>query len=322
MSRFNRIRIRLSLFRPLLGLRALLHAPRLLRNRSLYKRYEVKRSVFRTVAARDVSERAAEVGEVPWLDRPGAAEALAGDPGPERFPEPIRESIQAWPENGYAVLEGFFEPELIDRINIEIEERMASGKLGFSRGSDRVRNVFKHCPSAAEAVSRPDLRAILSYLLGREVGIWQSISFFRGSRQGAHSDAFHMTTAPQGNLIVIWVALEDITPDCGPVFYLPGSHRMQQIVTEDLDLEQGSRFFVPDKSKAYYQRIKRQVTESGVQPQRFLANKGDVLIWHSNLLHGGGPITNPEATRRSLVAHYYGEGALRWHEITERASLV
>jgi ectoine hydroxylase-related dioxygenase (phytanoyl-CoA dioxygenase family) len=134
-----------------------------------------------------------------------------------------------------------------------------------------------------------------------------------------------MTTAPQGNLIVIWIALEDISPDCGPVFYLPGTHKMQQIVTEDLALQNGSngsKLFVADKTSAYYERIKQQVKESGVQPVRFLPNKGDVLIWHSNLLHGGGPITNPASTRRSLVAHYYGKGTLRWHEVAEHPSLV
>ena len=322
MTRLNKIRVALARFRPLLVLRALLHAPRLLGNRELYRRYSVDRNVFRTLASRDLGADAADQRELPWLDRPDAAEALAADAGLARFPEPIQDSIRAWPENGYAVLESFFDPALIDRINAEIAEQMEGGKLGFNRGGERIRNVFKRCPSAAEAVLNPQLTDVLSYVLGREVGIWQSISFFRGSRQGAHSDAFHMTTAPQGNLIVIWIALEDITPDCGPVFYLPGTHKMEQIITEDLALQNGSKLFVPDKTSAYYERIKQQVKDSGVQPVRFLPNKGDVLIWHSNLLHGGGPITNPESTRRSLVAHYYGKGTLRWHEVAEHPSLV
>ena len=35
-----------------------------------------------------------------------------------------------------------------------------------------------------------------------------------------------MTTEPLGYLIAIWVALEDVTPDSGPVYYYPGSHRI------------------------------------------------------------------------------------------------
>ena len=322
MNRLTRLRTKLARLRPLLFIRHLMHAPRLLRNRSLYKRYGVGKPVFSTIAARDVTQRVQADDELPWLDRPDAASALAADPGLERFPEPIRESIRSWPEEGYAVLESFFAPELIDQINVEIAEQLEHGKLGFNLGGDRVRNVFKRCPSAGQALTDPQLTDVLSYLLGRDVGIWQSISFFRGSRQGAHSDAFHMTTAPPGNLIVIWIALEDVSADSGPVFYVPGTHKLKEIVTEDLALTNGSKLFVSDKTQPYYERIKQQVRESGRQPVRFLAKKGDVLIWHSNLLHGGGPITNPESTRRSLVAHYYGKDTLRWHEVSEHPSFI
>ena len=50
--------------------------------------------------------------------------------------------------------------------------------------------------------------------------------------------------------------------------------------------------------------------------------KGDVLVWHHNLLHGGSAIEREGATRRSMVAHYFGEGALCYHEITERPALI
>lgn len=322
MSRLVRIKVALGRLRPLLVLRSLAHAKRMLRNRTLYRRHGIDRSVFRTLASRDIPKDGHDQSELPWLDRPGAQAAVADAEGLERFPEPIREAARRWPEQGYAVLEGFFEAEHIDRINDEIETLLSKGKVRFNRGSGRVRNVFKRSPSAAEALNDPRLTDLLSFLLGTEVGIWQSISFFRGSQQGAHSDAFHMTTEPPGYLIVIWVALEDIEPSSGPVFYLPGTHRLPQIATGDLELANGSQLFVPDKAAGYYERVKQEVRSSGVQPVRFLPHKGDVLIWHSNLLHGGGPISDPESTRRSLVAHYYGEGALRFHEIAEHPSLV
>jgi hypothetical protein len=39
----------------------------------------------------------------------------------------------------------------------------------------------------------------------------------------------------------------------------------------------------------------------------FLGKKGDVLIWHADLAHGGAPITKPGRSRRSLVAHFCAE---------------
>ena len=50
--------------------------------------------------------------------------------------------------------------------------------------------------------------------------------------------------------------------------------------------------------------------------------KGDVLVWHANLIHGGEPQTNPESTRKSMVFHYYAQDAICYHEITQRPSLM
>ena len=39
----------------------------------------------------------------------------------------------------------------------------------------------------------------------------------------------------------------------------------------------------------------------------FLARKGDVFIWHSDLVHGGSEILDPTKGRKSLVCHYSTE---------------
>lgn len=320
--RFNRARIKLSRLRALFVLRALMHPRRMLRNRPLYRRFGIRRSVFRTISHRQIPADASGPEELPWLDRPGAEEALASDPRLEQLPEPLRATVARWPRDGFLVLESFFEEDLVDRINAELDALVAGGKLRFNRGSRRVRNAYERSPAVARAVGDRRLRELLGFLLGREVGVWQSISFFEGSQQGAHSDAFHMTTEPQGYLIAIWVALEDIEPGCGPVFYLPGSHRLPQITTEDLALAEGSKLFVADKARPYYERVRQEIRDAGIEPVQFLPRKGDVLVWHSNLLHGGGPIADPDSSRRSLVVHFYGRGALRYHDVTERSSLV
>ena len=58
------------------------------------------------------------------------------------------------------------------------------------------------------------------------------------------------------------------------------------------------------------------------QPVPFLAKKGDVLIWHANLVHGGMPIEDKNTTRKSMVIHYYADDVIKYHEITERPSLM
>jgi hypothetical protein len=38
---------------------------------------------------------------------------------------------------------------------------------------------------------------------------------------------------------------------------------------------------------------------------RFLAKRGEVLIWHANLLHGGEPVQARTCRRWSQVIHYF-----------------
>ena len=48
----------------------------------------------------------------------------------------------------------------------------------------------------------------------------------------------------------------------------------------------------------------RMCEERGLETKTFMAKKGDVLIWHADLMHGGAPIQDLERTRKSLVAHF------------------
>jgi hypothetical protein len=58
---------------------------------------------------------------------------------------------------------------------------------------------------------------------------------------------------------------------------------------------------------AYAGALDKLCRENGCEPEAFEAEVGDVLFWHGDLVHAGGPITSqdPEPpTRKSLVCHY------------------
>lgn len=44
--------------------------------------------------------------------------------------------------------------------------------------------------------------------------------------------------------------------------------------------------------------------ERSPERRAFALYKGDLLIWHSALVHGGMPRNDPALTRRSIVSHY------------------
>jgi molybdopterin converting factor small subunit/ectoine hydroxylase-related dioxygenase (phytanoyl-CoA dioxygenase family) len=294
----------------------LLHYRSLRRNAGHYKELEIEKPLVGSVAHRDIGRHSEEV---PWLDRPDAAAQLAASREAESFPAQIRAKLAGWIEDGYMVLEGHLSPAEVEEINADLEHQFEQGRIKYHPLGKRVVNAFEHSEPVRRAVTDPELLRLLSFILGREVNLFQTIDFFVGSEQAAHSDSFHMTTEPIGYLIAIWVALEDVDPESGPVFYYPGSHKLPYVMTEDLgeggDLGGG-------KEARYAERIRSLIADRNLEPVEFTAKAGDVLIWHANLLHGGRAIAREGATRKSLVAHYFGSGVLCYHEVTERPAIV
>ena len=285
-------------------------------NSEHYKRLGIKKSVVAPITHRDIGEGS---GERAWLDRPDAREALEASPEFASFDAATQEKLRGWIDDGFVVLDGHLSGEQVDEVNAEIQRLFDEGVVRYHPLSPRVMNAFEHSSRIGEIVEDTELLRILSFLMGREAALFQTINFFLGSQQSAHSDSFHMTTEPPGYLAAIWVALEDVEPGAGPLFYYPGSHRLPYVMTEDLGERRPGE---EDKEDSYHRRIGEVIAESGIEPVEFYANKGDLFIWHANLLHGGRPVEREGATRKSLVAHYFGTGVLCYHESSERPALV
>ena len=49
--------------------------------------------------------------------------------------------------------------------------------------------------------------------------------------------------------------------------------------------------------------LKERAEKRGIAKKTFAAKKGDVLIWHADLVHGGNPVSHI-TTRKSVVTHY------------------
>jgi hypothetical protein len=307
--------------RPIAAARTLSKPSELRRTSQSLRELGLRRPPFAGIRHAEVGGRG---GRGPWLDATTDPEAIRAAPGFEQLPEAAKRGVADWPERGYLVLDRFYDEARVDAVNADIDRLLGAGDLHYHYRSPRVMNSWRKSPAVADLVADPRLVEILSFLFGRPASLFQTISFIKGSQQSIHSDAFHMMTEPPGYLIGVWVALEDVDESSGPVVYLPGSHRLPYVMSEDLDLSDagGGPLTVPDKGPAYVRKMASVVRDSPSDPVPFTARKGDVLLWHHNLLHGGSPITREGATRKSLVAHFFGEGALCYHEVTERAALM
>jgi ectoine hydroxylase-related dioxygenase (phytanoyl-CoA dioxygenase family) len=121
-----------------------------------------------------------------------------------------------------------------------------------------------------------------------------------GTQQPLHIDTLYMTPVTDYNLVATWVALEDCHPDAGPLGYVPGSHKIPIY-----RFSTGSTHVVDEEFPQWQEYIRKNVSEYNLKEEIFLPKKGDVFIWHAQLLHGGSPTSNPRLTRKSLVSHYF-----------------
>ena len=147
---------------------------------------------------------------------------------------------------------------------------------------------------------------LLGKLYGRRAFPFQTLNFPVGTQQHYHSDSIHFSSIPERFMCGVWVALEDIHPDAGPLTYYPGSHKWPVLYNELIGKMIGGEtdFVAQDPYKRAWQAM---VEASGVQPETFCARKGQALIWAANLLHGGSRQKDPSRTRWSQVTHYYFE---------------
>ena len=104
-------------------------------------------------------------------------------------------------------------------------------------------------------------------------------------------------------LIGVWLACEDIHPDSGPLVYYPGSHKEPLYPKFDNYPQTNLRTCAPSETTAYYDWLKKR--SKNYKKDQFIARKGDILLWHGQLIHGGDAVVNPSLTHmESYVCHY------------------
>ena len=133
---------------------------------------------------------------------------------------------------------------------------------------------------------------------------WQTMNFKYGTEQPAHSDTIHFNTVPAGRMCGVWVALEDVKEDQGPLFYYPGSHRLPEYVMSDVGAAPPP-IEARKPCEAYEAYMESVIARENFEAEVFTCSKGQVFIWASNFLHGGSKVTREGATRYSQVTHYY-----------------
>ncbi len=265
-------------------------------------------------------------GPYPWLDLPDALERIEEKVSNGRLTAYEADQCRYWVEHGYIILPGLINPETLDRVWAVYEAALASGKIEVPQEPIADNDTFPgRCldphlkiDSFCEILRHEGMLHWMRLLMDREPKPFQTIAGHKGSQQGAHSDSIHMTTYPLGYLTAAWVAFEDIHPDSGPLVYYPGSHRLPYLFSDDVGISEQDfreRGYAPYFER-YEPRINELVVENHIDPVYFHAKKGDVLIWHANLIHGGSRRRDIQRSRRAVVCHYFVEGTFAYHDLS------
>jgi ectoine hydroxylase len=289
----------------------------LLHNKAAYKKYNIHKPLVASISSKDFPDKESQA----WLDKGNSKNLVADKEKFNSFSADIQQQLLSWSDSGYIILDQFFDDETSASVNKEIEKLVAKKKLHFTHDNklmfaNRISSLIK------KITHEKRLTTILDFILDSQVVPFQTINFLKGSNQRAHSDSIHMTTYPLGYLIAVWIALEDTNRENGPLFYYPGSHRLPFLLNNDFNegetvLTLGKKDY-PD----YEDAIEKLITKNNFEKKIFLAKKGDVFIWHANLVHGGSPVSDHQLTRKSMVIHYYANDVIKYHEISERPSLM
>lgn len=305
-------------FRPTYNIYNLFHPQKLQHVKEAYRRLGLKKAYYSTIRRSDFAHLPEEK---PWLDKLDSQKELQKQTFFKTLKPAHQQSLQGWSKNGYAILEGFFSEKEIEAINLAVEDKVASKDANW-KWYNKIFNAYKESKTLNGVVRHLQLTKILSMLLGKSVFPFQSLNFIQGSEQATHSDSIHMTTFPLGYMTAVWIALEDVKEGSGLLHYYPGSHHLPYVLYDDF-LHGGNDLFLGAAPyKAYEEKIAQVVDSHDFEKKNFLPKKGDLLIWHANLLHGGDPITLPNATRKSMVVHYFTEEVVCYHSINQRPALI
>jgi len=279
--------------------------------------------------------------ELPWYDRTNALEILANRRKDERLSDCDYKLLHDWATEGYCVVSDVIPENLLDSM-VDDFERLWTAEEPFDGlpffhlplGPDgslatlthaellavdlnrrlwardnsnwRINHFDAYSIAAKSIFENQELIRLTSLIFNCPSIPDSTLSFMYGSAQDAHQDTAVFHVFPPNYIVGAWIACEDISADSGPLMFYPKSHRESLFKRFDNYPQTNLRTANSKVFKAYSDHVKELTGK--YQRELFVARKGDVLLWHGMLLHGGAEINNPKLTRKSYVIHYMPAG--------------
>lgn len=210
-----------------------------------------------------------------------------------------------FPDDGFIHLRGAVDRSMCQNIieqheAFELKMREKGCNISDSDGRNyRLVNFHLICKALLTCGLNVNAHRIAAKFFGHEPLIHTSLYFKHGSQQRPHIDTPFFWTQPMNLFCGVWVALEDVRPDAGPLVYYPGSHKL---FCDPIVLERYYKLARNDLQEMF--RLMELDVRSMIKPAYANIDAGDIFIWHPGLMHGGSPASSLTRTRHSVVFHF------------------
>jgi len=157
----------------------------------------------------------------------------------------------------------------------------------------------------------PPLMNLMESLIGEEMGLHLNLTGWVSTERNWHQDDYLNPPYINSWYAAVWIALDDIHEDSGPFEFVPGSHRWPLMRSHKVRMfltpEERDHDNWPGLAERFVNDVaEEEIVKRGLKTKKFLAKKGDLLIWHGRLMHRGSYPNIPGMERKTLISHYSG----------------
>ncbi|SDD37811.1 Phytanoyl-CoA dioxygenase (PhyH) [Paenibacillus sp. UNCCL117] len=213
---------------------------------------------------------------------------------------------------GYLIMKGLYSPnelEEIERTFEEISHRFIPGHfepvLNASSADPlsrypRVMQPHRFDETALRYMLHEPVLDVLTDLFEEEPLAAQSMFYYKppGSRgQALHQDNFYLKVEP-GNCIAAWLAVDSADMENGGMLVVPKTQEHEIVCPE-----------LADESESFTKHLVK--VPEGTKAIPAVMEKGDVLFFNGNLIHGSFRNKTKDRFRRAFICHYAGQSAMR-----------
>jgi len=233
--------------------------------------------------------------KLPWLDKTNVNDVLTDD---QKY----------WKDNGLIVKSNLLSNDVIDNYK---KEWVRDNR----KNSDRPNGYQSPCPymqipSLLELATCGPIQNMLKSLIGEPMGVHLALTSWKSTERDWHQDSYLNPSHVKDWYIAVWIALNDIHEDSGPFEFIRGSHilppiEQNKIITE-FGLDKNDTAWPKKSEELLTPLLDDFIDKAELNIEKFVPKKGDVLFWHSRLLHRGSKPKNVGLWREAVILHYSG----------------